>query len=168
MAGTADLVIVVAKTDPTQRREGISLICVETDDARASAAAAISTRSASTAQDTARAVLRRCPGAAVESARRGRGHGLHPADAAVAAGAPDRRASARSRRSRRAVDVTVAYTKERKAFGKPIIEFQNTQFKLAEVQDEVDGRAGLPRPLHRQAPGRQTRRRRPRRWRSGG
>lgn len=33
-----------------------------------------------------------------------------------------------------AMQVTLAYTKERKAFGKPIFEFQNTRFKLAECQ----------------------------------
>lgn len=32
----------------------------------------------------------------------------------------------------KAVDLTVAYTKERKAFGQPIFDFQNTKFKLAE------------------------------------
>ncbi len=32
----------------------------------------------------------------------------------------------------RALELTVQYTKERKAFGKSIAEFQNTQFKLAE------------------------------------
>lgn len=31
-----------------------------------------------------------------------------------------------------AVRMTTAYTRERKAFGKPLFEFQNTQFKLAE------------------------------------
>ena len=31
-----------------------------------------------------------------------------------------------------AMEHTVAYVKERKAFGKPIIDFQNTRFKLAE------------------------------------
>jgi acyl-CoA dehydrogenase len=31
------------------------------------------------------------------------------------------------------VDLTLAYTKEREAFGKPIFKFQNTQFKLAEA-----------------------------------
>nr|WP_205669106.1 acyl-CoA dehydrogenase family protein [Amycolatopsis suaedae] len=31
-----------------------------------------------------------------------------------------------------AVDLTVAYTKEREAFGKPILAFQNTRFELAE------------------------------------
>ena len=34
----------------------------------------------------------------------------------------------------RALDETLAYVKERKAFGKPVWEFQNTRFKLAEVQ----------------------------------
>ena len=37
----------------------------------------------------------------------------------------------------RAVKLTVDYTKERTAFGKPIIEFQNTAFKLAERKTEA-------------------------------
>ena len=37
----------------------------------------------------------------------------------------------------RALDETVRYAKERKAFGRPIWEFQNTRFKLAEVQATV-------------------------------
>jgi acyl-CoA dehydrogenase len=37
----------------------------------------------------------------------------------------------------RALAETVAYTKERTAFGKPVWEFQNTRFKLAEVQATV-------------------------------
>jgi acyl-CoA dehydrogenase len=32
---------------------------------------------------------------------------------------------------------TIAYTKERKAFGKPISKFQNTQFKLVECATKV-------------------------------
>jgi acyl-CoA dehydrogenase len=37
---------------------------------------------------------------------------------------------------------TIAYTKERKAFGKPISKFQNTQFKLVECAAKVEvGRA---------------------------
>jgi acyl-CoA dehydrogenase len=39
---------------------------------------------------------------------------------------------------------TIAYTKERKAFGKPISKFQNTQFKLVECLAKVEvGRAYL-------------------------
>jgi acyl-CoA dehydrogenase len=35
------------------------------------------------------------------------------------------------------IDYTVAYTAERKAFGKTIGDFQNTQFKMAELQTEA-------------------------------
>ena len=37
----------------------------------------------------------------------------------------------------RALDETLKYTKERKAFGKTVWDFQNTKFKLAEVQATV-------------------------------
>lgn len=39
---------------------------------------------------------------------------------------------------RRALDDTVAYVKQRCAFGQPIAAFQNTQFKLAELATEVE------------------------------
>ncbi|MFT4769225.1 MAG: alkylation response protein AidB-like acyl-CoA dehydrogenase [Glaciecola sp.] len=35
-------------------------------------------------------------------------------------------------------DLTCAYVKERKAFGKPLSAFQNTQFKLAELRTDLD------------------------------
>lgn len=35
-------------------------------------------------------------------------------------------------------DLTLDYVKERKAFGKPLAAFQNTQFKLAELRTELD------------------------------
>ena len=35
-------------------------------------------------------------------------------------------------------DLTADYVKERKAFGKPVSAFQNTQFKLAEMRTELD------------------------------
>ena len=37
----------------------------------------------------------------------------------------------------RALALTIDYVKERKAFGKTIIEFQNTQFELAECKTEA-------------------------------
>ncbi len=44
------------------------------------------------------------------------------------------------------LDMTLAYVKERTAFGKPIGKFQNTQFKLAEVATEIElGRHFLDR-----------------------
>lgn len=43
---------------------------------------------------------------------------------------------------------TIAYTKERKAFGRPIAKFQNTQFKLVECATKVEvGRAFLDRVI---------------------
>jgi acyl-CoA dehydrogenase len=39
---------------------------------------------------------------------------------------------------RRALDDTLAYVKERRAFGQPIARFQNTQFRLAELATEVE------------------------------
>ena len=38
----------------------------------------------------------------------------------------------------RAIDCTIAYTRERRAFGKPILENQWVNFKLAEMQSEVE------------------------------
>ena len=36
-----------------------------------------------------------------------------------------------------AIDWTIAYVKERKVFGQPVANFQNTRYKLAELQTEV-------------------------------
>ena len=36
-----------------------------------------------------------------------------------------------------ALKITAAYVKERRAFGRPIIDFQNTRFKLAEVKPQI-------------------------------
>lgn len=47
-----------------------------------------------------------------------------------------------------ALDWTIEYTKDRKAFGKAIIDFQNSRFKLAEMKTEVQvGRIFLDRCL---------------------
>ena len=49
---------------------------------------------------------------------------------------------------RRALDDTIAYVKGRRAFGKPIAAFQNTQFRLAELATEVEvGQAFVDRLL---------------------
>jgi alkylation response protein AidB-like acyl-CoA dehydrogenase len=46
--------------------------------------------------------------------------------------------------AQRAFDETVNFTKNRKAFGQPIIDFQNTRFRLAEMKTELAvGRAFL-------------------------
>jgi acyl-CoA dehydrogenase len=49
---------------------------------------------------------------------------------------------------RRTLVDTIAYAKERRAFGKPIAGFQNTQFKLAEMLTEIEiGQAFVDRLL---------------------
>jgi acyl-CoA dehydrogenase len=49
---------------------------------------------------------------------------------------------------RRALDDTIAYVKERKAFGRPIAAFQNTQFVLSELATELEiGQAFVDRLL---------------------
>jgi len=37
----------------------------------------------------------------------------------------------------RALELTIEYVKERKVFGKPLIDYQNTRFKLAECKTEA-------------------------------
>jgi len=37
-----------------------------------------------------------------------------------------------------ALDLAIAYVKEREQFGKPIVAFQNTQFKIADLQTQID------------------------------
>jgi acyl-CoA dehydrogenase len=50
--------------------------------------------------------------------------------------------------SRRSLDDTIAYVKQRQAFGRSIASFQNTQFKLAELATEVEiGQAFVDRLL---------------------
>jgi alkylation response protein AidB-like acyl-CoA dehydrogenase len=39
--------------------------------------------------------------------------------------------------SQKAYDITKAWVRERQVFGKPLIEFQNTQFKLAELKTQL-------------------------------
>jgi acyl-CoA dehydrogenase len=55
---------------------------------------------------------------------------------------------------RRSLEDTLAYVKERRAFGQPIASFQNTQFKLAELATEVEvGQAFVDRVLAAHARG---------------
>lgn len=60
----------------------------------------------------------------------------------------------------KAVELTLAHTKERHAFGAPLLALQNTRFRARRVRDHRPCRAHLPRRLHRQAPVRRARRRR--------
>lgn len=45
----------------------------------------------------------------------------------------------------RAIKLTADYTKERTAFGKPLMDFQNAAFRLARAQDRSDDSPRLRR-----------------------
>jgi len=53
-----------------------------------------------------------------------------------------------------ALDQTVVYTKDRKAFGQPVFDFQNTQFKLADHATAIEaGRTFIDRCIEQHAAG---------------
>ena len=143
----ADLVIVVAKTDPDADppHDGISLILVEADTPGFERGRNLE-KLGLKGQDTSELFFRECrvPVANLLG-EEGRGFKmlmtqLQQERLTIAVG------SVAS--SRRALEDTVAYVKERRAFGRPIAAFQNTQFKLAELAAEVEiGQAFVDRLL---------------------
>lgn len=130
----ADLVVVVAKTDPGEGAKGISLFLVEAGTPGFDKGKNLE-KLGMKAQDTSELFFQdvRVPADALLGEE---GHGfiylmqelaqerLSIALNAVAA-------------SEAVIEATVQYVQERKAFGKPVAAFQNTQFKLAELDTEV-------------------------------
>jgi alkylation response protein AidB-like acyl-CoA dehydrogenase len=131
----SDLVIVVAKTDPTQRHGGISLLVVERDMPGFTRGRNLD-KLGLHSQDTAELFFTdvRVP---VANRLGDEGQGFRYLSANLA---QERLSIAVTgvAAARAALDWTVAYVKERQAFGKPIGSFQNTKFVLAEVKTEVD------------------------------
>jgi acyl-CoA dehydrogenase len=127
----ADVIVVAASTDPAQGSRGISLIVVDTRDATGFSRAAPLRKIGMKAQDTCE--LRfddvRVPVGNLLGVAEGQGFAqlmqhliaerLIIAAQGIAA-------------VERAMGETIAYTKERKAFGGTLFELQNTRFKLAE------------------------------------
>ncbi len=131
----ADLVIVAAKTDPTQRHTGMSLLVVERGMEgfeRGRNLDKIGLHS----QDTAELFFNdvRVP---VANLFGDEGKGFNYLTANLA---QERLSIAVTgvATARAALGWTVDYVKERRAFGAPISSFQNTKFVLAEVKTEVD------------------------------
>lgn len=132
----ANLIIVVAKTDPSQGAKGISLFVVETDKVEGFKRGRNLDKVGLKGNDTSELFFEdvRVPADALIGAEEGRGfyqlmeqlpqERLLVACQAMAA-------------IERALEVTLDYVKERKAFGKTILDFQNTQFKLAELKTEA-------------------------------
>jgi acyl-CoA dehydrogenase len=128
----ADLIIVAAKTDPDNAAAGISLVVVEADAAEGFSRGRVLKKIGQHGQDTAELFFDgvKVPADNLIGGVEGEGffqlmqqlqqERLILAVAAVAT-------------IEITVDITVKYTKERQAFGKPVFNFQNTKFKLAEA-----------------------------------
>ncbi len=131
----ADLVIVAAKTDPSKRHAGMSLLVVERGMAgfeRGRNLDKIGMHSQDTAElffDDVHVPVANLLGT------EGKGFDYLSANLAQ-----ERLSIAVTgvAAARAALGWTVAYVKERTAFGKPIATFQNTRFVLAEVTTQID------------------------------
>ncbi len=127
-----DLVIVVAKTDPDNAAAGISLVVVETEGAEGFARGRVLKKIGQHGQDTAELFFDgvRVPVANLLGEAEGQGF------AQLMQQLPQERlvlAVAAATAIEAALAETIKYTKQREAFGKPIFNFQNTKFTLAEA-----------------------------------
>jgi acyl-CoA dehydrogenase len=132
----ADLIVVVAKTDPKQGSKGVSLIVVETADAPGFRRGRKLKKLGMDSADTSELFFEdvKLPPEALLGSEEGQGfyqlmkelpqERLIIAVHAVAM-------------MERALALTVDYVKQRQAFGKKIIEFQNTQFELAACKTDT-------------------------------
>jgi len=132
----ANLVIVVAKTDPTQGSKGVSLMVVETDDAPGFRRGRKLKKMGMDSADTSELFFEdvRLPAENLLGPEEGQGFYQLMKDL------PQERLIVSTQAvamMERALGLTIDYVKQRQAFGKKIIDFQNTQFVLAECKSEV-------------------------------
>src|SRR6202166_930760 len=132
----ANLVVVVAKTDPKAGAKGVSLRVVETEAAAGFRRGRKLKKLGMDSADTSELFFEdvKLPAESLLGTEEGQGfyqlmkelpqERLIVAVHAVAM-------------MERALDLTVDYVKQRKAFGKAIIEFQNTQFELAACKTDT-------------------------------
>ena len=131
----SDLVIVAAKTDPTQRHTGMSLLVVERGMdgfERGRNLDKIGMHSQDTAElffNDVRVPVANLLGEEGQAFRYLTANLAQERLSIAVTGVATARA---------ALSWTVDYVKERRAFGQPISSFQNTKFVLAEVKTEVD------------------------------
>jgi alkylation response protein AidB-like acyl-CoA dehydrogenase len=128
----AELVIVVAKTDPENAAAGISLIVLETEGAQGFSRGRVLKKIGQHGQDTAELFFDavRVPSTNLLGNEEGQGFvqlmQQLPQErliiAVIAAAAIEA-----------ALEETIRYTKQREAFGRPVFTFQNTKFTLAEI-----------------------------------
>ena len=132
----ADIIIVAAKTDPGAGAKGVSLIVIETAQSGFKRGRLLE-KIGLHAQDTAELFFSdvRAP---LENRLGEEGAGF-----GILMGKLAQERLVQAIRSVSAIEAiiewTVAYTRERKAFGHTLADFQNTQFKLAELSAEAAG-----------------------------
>src|SRR6516162_7238101 len=132
----ANLIIVVAKTDPKERAKGVSLMVVETDDAPGFRRGRKLKKLGLDAADTSELFFDDVPLPPENLLGTQEGQGF----AQLMSDLPQERlivAVHAMAMIERALRLTIDYVKERQAFGKKVIEFQNTQFVLAECKTEA-------------------------------
>jgi len=132
----AGLVLVVARTDPSQRARGMSILIVETENCAGYRVGPLLDKIGLKAQDTAELFFDdvRVPADQLLGGEEGRGFAQLMSDlpyerlavGVIAAGM-----------MHGAYEATLTHVRERRAFGKALIELQNTRFKLAEVATAV-------------------------------
>jgi acyl-CoA dehydrogenase len=141
----AGLVVVVCKTDPKERARGISLMLVETRDCAGFRVGRLLDKIGRKAQDTAELFFDDVKVPADHLLGGEEGHGF----AQLMTDLPYERmmiAVGALAAMEGAYRATLDYVRERQAFGRPIADFQNTRFKLAEVATEIAvGRAFVDR-----------------------
>jgi acyl-CoA dehydrogenase len=132
----ANLIIVVAKTDPKERAKGVSLMVVETEDAPGFRRGRKLKKLGLDAADTSELFFDDVPLPAENLLGTQEGQGF----AQLMSDLPQERlivAVHAMAMIERALRLTIDYVKERQVFGKKVIDFQNTQFVLAECKTEA-------------------------------
>lgn len=129
----ADLILVAAKTNPAEGSRGVSLMCVETDGAEGFSRGRNLDKVGLKAGDTSELFFDNVPipPENILGGEENKGfyqmmQQLPQERLLIACGAVGAMEGAVRR--------TIDYCKERHAFGKPIMDFQNTKFKLAECK----------------------------------
>ncbi|MGB0907031.1 MAG: acyl-CoA dehydrogenase family protein [Maricaulaceae bacterium] len=133
---TANLLLVAVKTDPTQGARGTSMLLIETDKADGFERGRNLNKIGRELADTSELFFNdvRVPASNLIGGAEGRGFGQ------MMDSLPQERLNIAVQECSAiefALQITLDYVKDRKAFGSKIIDFQNTQFKLAEMKTEA-------------------------------
>jgi acyl-CoA dehydrogenase len=129
--GSAELLMLVVRTDPSDRGRGLSILMVETTELKGYRVGRVLDKMGQQAQDTAELFFEdvRVP---VDCLLQQEGKGMHM----MMGDLPYERlliALGGVAAMEGALEETIKYVNERQIFGQPVAAFQNTKFKLAEA-----------------------------------